>query len=41
MVKDARNPNRIKVVCRDEAEVQLIREVAEKTVVKGARVLRD
>ncbi|KAJ3454196.1 hypothetical protein MRS44_018090 [Fusarium solani] len=41
VVKDARNPDRIKVVCRDEAEVQLIREVAEKTVVKGARVLRD
>jgi hypothetical protein len=41
VVKDARNADRIKVVCRDEAEMQLIREAAEKTVVKGARVLRD
>ncbi|KAJ0126163.1 hypothetical protein HZ326_30734 [Fusarium oxysporum f. sp. albedinis] len=41
VMKDARNADRIKVVCRDEAEMQLVREVAEKTVVKGARVLRD
>jgi hypothetical protein len=41
VVKDARNADRIKVVCRDEAEMQLIREAAEKTAVKGARVLRD
>ncbi|EXK77944.1 hypothetical protein FOQG_17350 [Fusarium oxysporum f. sp. raphani 54005] len=41
MVKDARNANRTKVVCRDETEMQLIREVAEKTAVKGARALRD
>ncbi|KAJ3453213.1 hypothetical protein MRS44_018868 [Fusarium solani] len=41
VVKDARNADRIKVVCRNEAEMQLIREAAEKSVVKGARVLRD
>jgi phosphopantetheine adenylyltransferase len=41
VVKDVRNKDRIKVVCRDEAEVQLIREAAEKTMVKGARILRD
>ncbi|EXM13954.1 hypothetical protein FOTG_17613 [Fusarium oxysporum f. sp. vasinfectum 25433] len=28
MVKDVRNADRIKVVCRDEAEVQLVREAA-------------
>ncbi|RFN41629.1 reverse transcriptase [Fusarium flagelliforme] len=41
VMKDVRNADRIKVVCRDEAEMQLVREVAEKTVVKGARVPRD
>jgi hypothetical protein len=41
VVKDARNPDRIKVICRDEEEMQLVKDVAEKTVVKGARVLRD
>ncbi|OWT42353.1 reverse transcriptase [Pochonia chlamydosporia 170] len=40
-VKDARNQDRIKVICRNEAELQLVKEVAEKTVVPGARVLRD
>ena len=40
-MKDARNADRIKVVCRDEIEIQFIREVAKKIVVKGARVLRD
>ncbi|OWT42387.1 reverse transcriptase [Pochonia chlamydosporia 170] len=33
--------DRIKVICRNEAELQLVKEVAEKTVVPGARVMRD
>ena len=41
VVKDARNADRIKAICRDEEEMQLVREAAEKTVVKGARILRD
>ncbi|KAH7247633.1 uncharacterized protein BKA55DRAFT_70561 [Fusarium redolens] len=41
VIKDTRNADRIKVVCRDEAEMQLVREVAEKAVVKGTRVIRD
>lgn len=41
VVKDAKNSNRIKVICRDEAELQLVKEAAEKTAVSGARVLRD
>ncbi|EXL65285.1 hypothetical protein FOPG_18479 [Fusarium oxysporum f. sp. conglutinans race 2 54008] len=40
-MKDPKNADRTKVVCRDEAEMQLVREMAEKTVVKGARVLPD
>jgi len=39
-VKDVRNEDCIKVVCRDEAEL-LVREAAERTMVKGVRVLRD
>lgn len=41
VVKDARNADRIKVICRSEAELQLVKEAAERTVVPGARVLRD
>jgi hypothetical protein len=41
VVKEARNTDRIKVICRDEAEMQRVRETAQRTAVKGARVLRD
>ncbi|KJK85253.1 hypothetical protein H633G_10910, partial [Metarhizium anisopliae BRIP 53284] len=41
VVKDARNADRIKVICRNETELQLVKEAAERTAVPGARVLRD
>jgi hypothetical protein len=41
VVKDIRNKDCIKVVCQDKAEVQLIREAAEKTMIKGVRILKD
>lgn len=41
VMKDARNYNRMKVVCRDETELQRVRTAAEKTALIGARVLRD
>jgi hypothetical protein len=41
VVKEARNPDRVRVVCRDEGEVQLVKEAAEKITVPGVRVLRD
>jgi hypothetical protein len=41
VVKDAKNTDRIKVICRDEAELGLIKEAAQKIVVPGARVLGD
>lgn len=41
VVKDARNPHRIKVICRYESEMHLVREAAEKTAITGARVMRD
>ncbi|OQD73994.1 hypothetical protein PENANT_c192G11599, partial [Penicillium antarcticum] len=36
-----RDPNRIRIACRDEAEHQLVKEVAEAKIGRGARVLRD
>ncbi|KAJ6439206.1 reverse transcriptase [Purpureocillium lavendulum] len=41
VVKDARNTDRLKIICRDEAELQQVKEAAQKTAVVGARVMRD
>lgn len=41
MIRDARNTDRIRVVCRDEAELQRVKEAAQKTMALGTRVLRD
>lgn len=41
VVKEARNPDRVRVVCRDEGEVQLVNGAAQKITVPGVRVLRD
>jgi hypothetical protein len=41
VIRDARNTERIRIACRDEAELQRVKEAAQKTVVAGARVLRD
>ncbi|KAI3059587.1 hypothetical protein CBS147353_10525 [Aspergillus niger] len=38
---DPKNTSRIKIACRDEAEHQLVKKVAEIKVGAGARVLRD
>ena len=39
---DPRNENRIKIACRDEAEHQMVKQVAEKiNLAAGMRVLRD
>lgn len=38
---DPRNTNRIRIACRDEAEHQLVKKVAEAKIGAGARVLRD
>lgn len=38
---DPKRENRIKIACRDEAEHQLVKRVAEANVTYGARVLRD
>ncbi|OAQ59084.1 retrovirus polyprotein [Purpureocillium lilacinum] len=41
VVKDARNTDRVKIICRDETELQQVKEAAQKTAVVGARVMRD
>jgi hypothetical protein len=41
VIRDARNMERIKIAYRDEAELQWVKEVAQKIVTAGAQVLRD
>jgi hypothetical protein len=41
VVKEASNPDRIRVIYRDESEVALVKEAAQKIPVPGVRVLRD
>jgi hypothetical protein len=41
VVKEARNPDRVRVVCRDEGEDQLVKGAAQKITVPRVRVLRD
>lgn len=38
---DPKNTNRIRIACRNEAEHQLVKKVAETKIGAGARVLRD
>lgn len=40
-MKEARNPHRVRVICRDEGEAQIVKEAAQKISVPGVRVLRD
>lgn len=41
VIRDARNMERIKITCRDEAELQRVKVAAQKTAAEGVRVLRD
>jgi hypothetical protein len=41
VTRDPRNSTRIRVACKDETELQLVEEAAQKTAVPGLRVLRD
>ncbi|KJZ69719.1 hypothetical protein HIM_10888 [Hirsutella minnesotensis 3608] len=41
VVRESRNADRVKIICRDEAELQLVKEAAQKTAVDGSRVMRD
>jgi hypothetical protein len=41
VTRDPRNTARIRVTCRDEAELQLVKEATQKNAAPGLRVLRD
>jgi hypothetical protein len=41
VTKDPKNPNRIRIACRDEAELRMVKQVAERKMAPGTRVLRD
>ena len=41
VTRDPRNTARIRVTCRDEAELQLVKEATQKGAAPGLRVLRD
>jgi hypothetical protein len=41
VIKDSRNAERIRVACRDEAELRRVKEAAQKTAPSNARVLHD
>jgi hypothetical protein len=38
---DRKNPNRIRIACRDEAEHKVVKQVIELNLVEGARILQD
>ena len=41
VVKDTRNADWVKVICRDETEIQLIKEATHETIVPEVRGLRS
>ena len=41
VTRDPRNTARIRVTCRDEAELQLVKEATQKIAAPGLRVMRD
>ena len=41
VTKDVKNPHRIRIACRDEAEHKAVKQVVEARLVPGARLLRD
>jgi hypothetical protein len=41
VTKDAKNPHRIRIACRDEAEHKAVKQAIEAKPVPGVRILRD
>ena len=41
VIKDPKNIDRIKVICRNDGEIQRVKEAAQKIEIPGMRVLRD
>ena len=38
---DPKNPHRVRIACRDEAEHKMVKQIVETKLVQGARILRD
>ncbi|KAH8586401.1 hypothetical protein B0O99DRAFT_695540 [Bisporella sp. PMI_857] len=38
---DPKNPHRIRIACRDEAEHKTVKQAVEANLIRGARILRD
>jgi hypothetical protein len=41
VIRDGKNSDRIRIACRDEGELQRVKDAAQKTAIAGTRVLRD
>ena len=41
MTKDQKNPHRVRIACRDEAEQKAVKLAVESKLVPGVRILRD
>ncbi|EXJ95095.1 hypothetical protein A1O1_00214 [Capronia coronata CBS 617.96] len=41
VTRDAMNASRVKIACRDETELHMVKQVAETKIAPGIRVLRD
>lgn len=41
VTRDAKNASRVKIACRDETELHMVKQVAETKIAPGIRVLRD
>jgi hypothetical protein len=41
VTRDPKNPHRVRITCRDESELEIVKRIAETKLAPGARVLRD
>jgi hypothetical protein len=41
VTKDMRSAGRVRITCRNEEELKMVREIAEKKLARGTRILRD
>jgi hypothetical protein len=41
VTKDPKNPHRVRIACRDEAEHRMVKRLVEGKLTRGARVLKD
>jgi hypothetical protein len=41
VTRDAKNASRVRITCRDESELHMVKQVAETRIAPGIRILRD